>query len=117
MGDLLAIGMSDAAVLIPDLLMLQTLALLDDLGKGSQRRLEIADHDDSAAATVVQIVADLPPRIAAEHDRLAEVPRQANQTHLERLVELADRLIQVVLRKAVMLAGPLNLQERRDGLS
>ena len=39
-GDLLALGVEHAAVAVPDLLVLEPLALLDDLAERGERRLE-----------------------------------------------------------------------------
>src|SRR5205823_12023473 len=64
--DLFALGMEHVAVAVPPLLMLQALALLDDLAERGERGCEVMNGDDAPAAAVVQLVRDLPGWIAAE---------------------------------------------------
>ena len=71
--DLLALRVEHVAVAVPDLLVLEALALLDDLLERAQRRREVGDGDDAAAAAVVEGVGHLARRVAAEERR----PRRA----------------------------------------
>jgi hypothetical protein len=114
--DLLPLGMEHVAVAVPDLLVLEPFALLDDLPERLQRRREVGDGDDPAAAAVVQLVGDLTGGVAAEERLFAELVAQPNERLLDRLVELADRLELVVLQQAVMLVGALDPHEGLDGL-
>ena len=108
--------MEHVAVAVPDLLVLEALALLDDLLERAQRRLEVGDGDDAAAAAVVEGVGHLPRGVAAEELGLAQLCGHALQRLLDRLVELADRLEVVVLGQPVVLARPLDQQERLERL-
>jgi hypothetical protein len=78
--------------------------------EGGQPRLEVVDRDDAAAAAVVELIGDLPPRVAAEEDVLAEPVRQLHECDLDRFVELADGLVGVVLRQAVVLGWTFDPQ-------
>ena len=104
MRDLVPLGVEHVAVAVPDLLVLQALALLDDLLERGERRGQVGDGDDPAAAAVVERVGHLPRRVAAEERLLAELAGEPLQRLLDRLVELADRLELVVLGQAVVLA-------------
>jgi hypothetical protein len=48
-------------------------ARIDDLPESSQSRVQISNLDDPTAASVVQLVRDLPGRVSAEDDLLAEL--------------------------------------------
>ena len=94
----------------------ESLALLDDLLERRDRRGQVGDGDDPPAAAVVQLVGHLPRRVAAEERLLAELGGEPLQRLLDRLVELADRLELVVLGRAVVLGGTLDLEEHFDGI-
>ena len=114
MRNLFALRMEHVAVAVPHLLVLQSLALLDDLFESRHRGREVDDGDDPAAAAVVQLVGDLTGRVAGEESFLAELAGECLERHLDRFVELADRLELVVFREPVVLAGLLDLHEDLD---
>ena len=116
MRDLLPLGVEHVAVAVPDLLVLEALALLDDLLERAQRGREVGDGDDPPAAAVVERVGDLARGVAGEELRLAELGGEPLERLLDRLVELADRLEVVVLGQPVVLARPLDQQERLERL-
>ena len=114
--DLVSLGMEHVPVAVPHLLVLQSLTLLNDLPERRQGRLEVNDADDPAGAAVVELVAHLPGRVAAEERLLAQLGGEVPQRGFDRVVELADRLELVVLRKSLVLGGPLDLHEHLDRL-
>ena len=68
---LASVGVGHVAVAVPDLPVLQAFALLDDLPERGQRRLQVADGDDPAAAAVVELVGDQSRGVAVEDGVLA----------------------------------------------
>ena len=76
--DFFPLRMEHVAVAVPHLLVLQSLALLDDLFESRQRGREIDDGDDPAAAAVVQLVGHLASRVAGEENLLAELAGESS---------------------------------------
>ena len=109
--DFLPLGVEHVAVAVPDLLVLEALALLDDLLERAQPGGEVGDGDDPPGAAVVEGVGDLPRAVAAEELGLAHLTGEPLQRLLDRLVELAERLEVVVLGEAVVPGRPLDLEE------
>ena len=113
-GDLITLGMEHVAVTIPNLDVARTLPLFDDFLQRSECRGKVVDGDDVPAAAVEVLVSDLPRRVATKDIRLAEGCGKLAKSLLDRLIELANRLVVVTLRWSARWRWLLDLQESLD---
>ena len=97
MRHLVAFGMEDVDVAVPDVGACRSLALLDDLGEGGQGGLQVVDRDDLAASAGQMHVAELAAGVAVEDGFLAQFLAQGAQAGFDGGVELADRAVPVGL--------------------
>ena len=113
--DRLVLRVEHVARAIPHLRVLQALALLFDLVDRLERRCQVVYRDDAAAPAIHEVLrGELAHGVTREDLRLAKGGAECCDARLDRLVELPNGVVAVVLRWRVRSLGPLDAHERLD---